>query len=49
MKISYSVRYDNISINTYNKALAVKLAKRNNGTIYKIVKKEPQKTIDTKL
>ena len=48
MIVEYIVKYGNVSINTYNKVLAVKLAKKTNGTIYKSVKKNSTKGIDAK-
>lgn len=48
MTVEYIVKYGNVSINTYNKVLAVKLAKKTNGTIYKSVKKDNAKGVDVK-
>ena len=48
MTVEYIVKYGNVSIKTYNKVLAVKLAKKTNGTIYKSVKKNDTKGINVK-
>ena len=48
MTVEYIVKYGNVSVNTYNKVLAVKLAKKTNGTIYKSVKRDNAKGIDAK-
>ena len=48
MTVEYIVKYGNVSVKTYNKVLAVKLAKRTNGTIYKSVKKNDTKGINVK-
>lgn len=48
MIVEYIVKYGNVSIKTYNKVLAVKLAKKTNGTIYKSVKKNDTKGINVK-
>ena len=48
MTVEYIVKYGNVSVNTYNKVLAVKLAKKTNGTIYKSVKKNDIKGINVK-
>ena len=48
MTVEYIVKYGNISVNTCNKALAIKLARKTNGTIYKSVKKNNTKSIDVK-
>ena len=48
MTVEYIVKYGNVSINTYNKVLAIKLARKTNGTIYKSVKKNGTKGIDVK-
>lgn len=48
MTVEYIVKYGKVSVNTCNKVLAVKLAKKTNGTIYKSVKKNDTKGIDVK-
>ena len=48
MTVEYIVKYGNVSINTYNKVLAIKLARKTNGTIYKSVKKDNAKGVDVK-
>lgn len=48
MTVEYIVKYGNVSVKTYNKVLAVKLAKKTNGTIYKSVKKNDTKGINVK-
>ena len=48
MTVEYIVKYGNVSVNTYNKVLAVKLARKTNGTIYKSIKKNNIKGVDVK-
>ena len=48
MTVEYIVKYGSISVKTCNKNLAVKLAKKTNGTIYKSVKENNTKGVDVK-
>lgn len=48
MTIEYIVKYGSISVKTCNKILAIKLARKTNGTIYKSVRKNSTKGIDVK-
>ena len=48
MTVEYVVKYGSISVKTCNKNLAVKLAKKTNGAIYKSIKKNDTKGIDVK-
>ena len=48
MTVEYVVKYGSISVKTCNKNLAIKLARKTNGTIYKSVKKDNTKGVDVK-
>ena len=48
MTVEYTVKYGSVSVKTCNKILAIKLARKTNGTIYKSVKKDSTKGVDVK-
>ena len=48
MIVEYVVKYGSISVKTCNKNLAIKLARKTNGTIYKSVRKDNTKGVDVK-
>ena len=48
MTVEYIVKYGSISVKTCNKNLAIKLARKTNGTIYKSVRKDSTEGVDVK-